>query len=111
MKLDPDWQNGAIHEFFIVYDAARSEAEGGGPASAEYHFSRAMALNQDRSISPLVLLAESVCIKQQNRQQFEALLKRALAFDVNRYPEYRLTNIISQRKARYLLDNVDALFY
>ena len=111
LKLDPDWQNGAIHEFFIVYDAARSEAEGGGPASAEYHFSRAMALNQDRSISPLVLLAESVCIKQQNRQQFEALLKRALAFDVNRYPEYRLTNIISQRKARYLLDNVDALFY
>ena len=111
LKLDPDWQNGAIHEFFIVYDAARSEAEGGGLASAEYHFSRAIALNQDRSISPLVLLAESVCIKQQNRQQFEALLKQSLAFDVNRYPEYRLANIISQRKARYLLDNIDALFY
>ena len=111
LELDPDWQNGAIHEFFIIYDAARSESEGGGLASAEYHFNRAMALNQGHSISPLVSLAESVCIKQQNRQRFEALLKQALAFDVNRYPEYRLSNIISQRKARYLLDNVDAFFY
>lgn len=111
LRLDPDWQNGAIHEFFIVYDAARSEPEGGGPASADYHFSRAMALNQGRSISPLVLLAESVCINQQNRQRFESLLKQSLAFDVNRYPEYRLANIMAQRKARYLLDNVDSFFY
>jgi predicted anti-sigma-YlaC factor YlaD len=111
LKLDPGWHNGAIHEFFIVYDSARSEAEGGGPVSVEHHFNRAMALNQGRSISPLILLAESACIKQQNRQRFESLLKESLAFDVNRYPEYRLANIMAQRKARYLLDNVDSFFY
>jgi predicted anti-sigma-YlaC factor YlaD len=70
-----------------------------------------MALNQGHSIGPLVLLAESACIKQQNRQRFEILLKQALAFDANQYPEYRLANIMAQRKARYLLDNIDALFY
>jgi predicted anti-sigma-YlaC factor YlaD len=111
LKLDPDWHNGAIHEFFIIYNSARSEADGGGLANAEDHFNRAMALNQGRSISPLVLLAESACIKQQNRQRFEILLKQALAFDANQYPEYRLANIMAQRKARYLLDNIDALFY
>ena len=111
LELNPDWHNGAIHEFFIVYDSARPEAGGGGPASVEYHFSRAMELNQGRSISPLVLLAESACIKQQNRQRFELLLKESLAFDVNRYPEYRLANIMAQRKARYLLDNVDSFFF
>jgi predicted anti-sigma-YlaC factor YlaD len=111
LKLDPSWQNGAIHEFFIVFDSARSEAQGGGLESVEYHFSRAMALNQGRSISPLVLLAQSACIKQQNRQRFKSLLKQSLAFDVNRYPEYRLVNIMAQRKARYLLDNVDSFFY
>jgi predicted anti-sigma-YlaC factor YlaD len=111
LELDPGWHNGAIHEFFIVYDSARSEAGGGGPARVEYHFKRAMALNQGRSISPLVLLAESACIKQQNRPRFESLLKQSLAFDVNRYPEYRLVNIMTQRKARYLLDNVDSFFY
>ena len=111
LELNPGWHNGAIHEFFIVYDSARSEAAGGGPARVENHFKRAMALNQGRSISPLVLLAESVCIKQQNRQRFDSLLKQSLAFDVNRYPEYRLANIMAQRKARYLLDNVDSFFY
>jgi predicted anti-sigma-YlaC factor YlaD len=111
LELDPGWHNGAIHEFFIVYDSARSKAGGGGPARVEYHFSRAMALNQARSIGPLVLLAESACIQQQNRQRFESLLKQSLAFDANRYPEYRLANIIAQRKARYLLDNVDSFFY
>jgi predicted anti-sigma-YlaC factor YlaD len=111
LKLNPGWHNGAIHEFFIVYDSARSEAGGGGPARVEYHFSRAMALNQGRSISPLVLLAESACIKQQNRQRFESLLKQSLAFDANRYPEYRLANIMARRKARHLLDNVDSFFY
>ena len=111
LKLDPDWQNGAIHEFFIVYNSTRPEVDGGGLASVEYHFNRTMALNQGRSISPLILLAESACIKQQNRQRFEILLKQALVFDVNRYPEYRLANIMAQRKARHLLDNIDALFY
>jgi predicted anti-sigma-YlaC factor YlaD len=111
LQLNPGWHNGAIHEFFIVYDSARSEAGGGGPARVEYHFSRAKALNQGRSISPLVLLAGSACIKQQNRQRFESLLEQALAFDANRYPEYRLANIMAQRKARYLLDNVDSFFY
>jgi predicted anti-sigma-YlaC factor YlaD len=111
LQLDPDWHNGAIHEFFIIYDSTRSEADGGGLASVEEHFKRAMALNQGRSINPLILLAESACIKQQNRQRFEILLKQALAFDANQYPEYRLANIMAQRKARYLLDNVDELFY
>ena len=111
LKLDPDWHNGAIHEFFIVYNSARPEVDGGKLASVEYHFNRAMALNQGRSISPLILLAESACIKQQNRQRFEILLKQALVFDVNQYPEYRLANIMAQRKARHLLDNIDALFY
>jgi predicted anti-sigma-YlaC factor YlaD len=111
LKLNPDWHNGAIHEFFIVYNSARSEADGGGLASAEYHFSRAMALNQGHSIGPLVLLAESACIKQQNRQRFEYLLKQSMAFDVNCCPEYRLANIMAQRKARYLLDNIDSFFY
>ena len=111
LKLEPSWHNGAIHEFFIVFDSARSEASGGGPARVEYHFNQAMALNQGRSISPLVSLAQSACIQQQNRQRFESLLKQSLAFDVNRYPEYRLANILAQRKASYLLDNVDSFFY
>jgi predicted anti-sigma-YlaC factor YlaD len=110
LDLDESWQNGAIHEFFIVFDANRSKAEGGGVEKAEKHFQRAMALNKDRSISPLVTLAESVCVKQQNRKRFESLLQQVLEFDVNQYPQYRLSNILARQKAKLLLEDIDDLF-
>jgi predicted anti-sigma-YlaC factor YlaD len=110
LVLDESWQNGAIHEFFIVFDASRSQAEGGGIQKAEKHFQRAMELNQGRSVSPMVSFAESVCVRRQNRNRFESLLKQVIAFDVNQYPEYRLSNILAQQKAKWLLENIDDLF-
>jgi predicted anti-sigma-YlaC factor YlaD len=110
LDLDEGWQNGAIHEFFIVFDANRSIAEGGGIDQAEKHFQRAMELNKGQSISPIISLAESVCVKQQDRRRFESLLKQVLDFDADQYPEYRLSNILARKKAKLLLENIDDLF-
>ena len=110
LDLDESWQNGAIHEFFIVFNANRSKAEGGGIDKAEKHFQRAMELNKGRSISPIVSLAESVCVKQQDRGRFESLLKQVLDFDAEQYPEYRLSNILARQKAKLLLEDIDDLF-
>ena len=111
LELNPSWEYGAIHEFFIIFDAGRSESEGGGIAQAEKHFKRAMELNGGRSVGPLVSLAESVCVLQQDRARFRFLLTQALDFDVDRYPEKRLANILAQKKAAELLENIDQLFY
>lgn len=111
LDLDESWQNGAIHEFFIVFNANRSKAEGGGIDKAEKHFQRAMELNKRRSLSPIVSLTESVCVKQQDRSRFESLLKQVLDFDVEQYPEYRLSNILAQQKAKLLLESIDDLFF
>jgi len=62
--LDENWGEGAIHEFYIIYDAGRSEGQGGGIVKAEEHFQKAMMLNKGQSISPLVTFAESVCIRE-----------------------------------------------
>ncbi len=110
LELNESWQNGVIHEFFIVFDANRTKTEGGGIQQAEAHFQRAMELNKGQSISPLVSLAESVCVKRQDQGRFEMLLKQVLEFDVDRFPEYRLSNIIAQQKARQLLESIDDLF-
>ena len=37
------------------------------------------------------------------------LLERALAVDVNAKPEYRLVNLVMQRRARWLLSRIDDL--
>ena len=110
LELDESWQNGAIHEFFIIFDASRSKVEGGGIDKAEKHFQRAMALNKGQSISPIVSLAESVCVKQQDRRRFESLLKQVLDFDAEQYPQYRLSNILARQKAKILLEDIDDLF-
>ncbi len=102
LQLDESWGDGALHEFFIAFGAAEGY-------TVEDHFNRAMELNKGRSIGPLVSFAE-YCIHQQDKNRFETLLKEALAFDVNANPDKRLANILSQRRAVFLLENVDQLF-
>jgi predicted anti-sigma-YlaC factor YlaD len=46
----------------------------------------------------------------QDREEFTRLLKRALAIDVDRAPDQRLANLVSQRRARWLLGKTDELF-
>lgn len=110
LELDESWGEGAIHEFFIAFEAGRPESEGGGSAKAQAHFERAMKLNGGKSIGPMVMFAENVCVREQDRGRFKELLNQAIAFDLDQYPENRLANILAQRKAQQLLSNIDELF-
>lgn len=110
MELDPDYDNGAIHGFLISYEPARQGARGDPAARARTHFDRQVALTKGQLAAPFVSLAEAVSIQSQNRAEFESLLKRALAINPDDRPEWRLQNLIAQRRARWLLDRVDDLF-
>lgn len=110
LALHEGWSQGAIHELLMVLEASGSMGSGGGFPKAEEHFRRAMELNEGRSIGPLVSMAETVCVQEQDRDRFLDLLDRALAFDVDAHPETRLANLISQGHARWLLSQADLLF-
>jgi predicted anti-sigma-YlaC factor YlaD len=108
--LDPGFQHGSIHQFLITFEGGRPEAMGGSEARARDHFRQAVALSDGQSAAPFVALAETVSVRRQDRKEFEAILKQALAIDVNRRPEWRLQNLILQGRARWLLEQADALF-
>jgi len=55
-------------------------------------------------------LAEQVALQEQNREEFDTLLARVLAFDVSQAPGSRLANILAQRRARRLQQAADDLF-
>jgi predicted anti-sigma-YlaC factor YlaD len=59
---------------------------------------------------PLVSLAEAVSVQNQDAAEFRALLDRALAIDPEARPEWRLVNLVMQRRARWLLSRTDDLF-
>ncbi len=109
-ELDPDFDRGAIHSFLINYESSRPGAAAGADDRARKHFDRAVQLSQGFQAGPLVSLAENVSQPKQNRKEFESLLNRALAVNVDAKPEYRLVNLVMQRRARWLLSRVDQLF-
>ncbi len=110
LVLDEAFDRGAIHGFLIAYEGSRNGAVGDFAIRARGHFDRAMELSGGHQAGPLVSFAENVSLQKQNRAEFEALLKRALAVDVDAQPQYRLANLIMQRRARWLLRRTDDLF-
>jgi predicted anti-sigma-YlaC factor YlaD len=109
LTLDETFDQGALHDFFIAWEAGHAAA-GGSMAAARTHFARAMEISGGRRAAPLVTMAESVAITENNRKEFERLLNEALAIDLNKAPDQRLANVISQRRARWLLGRADDLF-
>jgi predicted anti-sigma-YlaC factor YlaD len=110
LALDEAFDAGAIHEFFVAYDATRTAAEGGGPERAHAHLERALALSNHQKLGPLVSWAEGVLVQRQDKEGFVRTLGEVVRADAEAEPRYRLVNILAQRRAKALLAHVDDLF-
>lgn len=110
LALDERFGDGAIHSFLITFEMSRAGGTGDPVARSRRHFERALELTKGQAASPLVSFAESVCVQKQNYKEFEALLQRALAIDTDARPEWRLENLVMQRRAQWLLGQSDDLF-
>jgi predicted anti-sigma-YlaC factor YlaD len=83
---------------------------GGSPARARQHFDRAVALSNGQSAFAYVTMATGVAQPAKDRREFERLLRAAIAVDPAQRPSLRLANLIAQKRARYLLTQIDRLF-
>ena len=110
LELDESFGDGAVHSFLVAYELSRQGGEGDPASRARKHFERAMELGNGLQASPLVSLAENVSVKKQDAAEFKSLLQRALAVNVDSKPEWRLVNLVMQRRARWLLSRVEDLF-
>jgi predicted anti-sigma-YlaC factor YlaD len=109
-ELDPDFSEGAVHNFYILYYGSLPDYMGGDVKKAREHFQMAMAASGGRDSSPLISLATTVDVKEQNVEEFKSLLGRVLEIDPNADLDNRLVNILNQRKARWLLGHLDDYF-
>lgn len=110
LAWDDGYSKGAVHDLFVSFYASVPAELGGSEERARRHFSRAVELSKGLSLGPYLSLASSVSVKNQDVEEFRRLLETALAIDVNADPSGRLQNVISQRKARWLLDHVGDFF-
>ena len=109
LELNEAWDAGAIHTFLISYELVRQGKKDDPVARSQAQFDRAVQLSGGQLAAPYVVMAESVAVSRQDRKQFESLLKQALAIDVNARPDWRLSNIVMQQRARWLLSRTDEL--
>jgi predicted anti-sigma-YlaC factor YlaD len=109
LALDPGWNKGTIHELMISLDSL-PEALGGNADRARNHFKIAVEMQKGLSPGPYVSLATGVSVPAQDRPEYERLLKEALAIDPEKDPSNRLVTLVSQRRARVLLDRIDEKF-
>lgn len=108
--LDADFDGGTLHSFLIGYEMSRPNASAAAESVAREHFQRAVALSHGHQAAPFVSLAESVAVARRDRREFERLLASALAVDTDAQPQWRLANLVMQRRARRLLAHADEFF-
>jgi predicted anti-sigma-YlaC factor YlaD len=109
-ELDPDFNNGAIDDFFVLFYASLPESLGGDKSKVDTHFNLAVEKSKGLSAGPYVSYAQVISVPAQDYETFKKYLETALAIDPDENPSNRLVNIVSQRKAQYLLDNASNYF-
>ncbi len=102
--------NGSLNEIMISFCGSAPTEMGGNEAKAREHFQKAVELSKGKRAGPYVALASSISVKHQDVTEFRRLMSSALAIDLNADPSGRLENIINQRKAKWMLDHIDAFF-
>lgn len=118
MRLDPDWNRGALYELMMTLDSL-PEAMGGAPDNKreqvlKSHFDHAVQLQQGLSPGPYVSMADHIDISGKDpsefpklREQYTKLLEQALAIDPNKDKSNRLLTLITQRRAKAMLEQID----
>ena len=111
LALDEAYDQGAAHVFMISFEMGLAGRRAGAAERARRHYARAVELTAGRAAAPYVAYAEAVSIPERNRAEFQHLLQGVLKMDVHARPEWRLVNRLLQRRARWLLDRTDRLFF
>ncbi|MDH5287258.1 MAG: TRAP transporter TatT component family protein [Betaproteobacteria bacterium] len=108
LALDEAWNDGALHELAVSWQAARPGV--GDRRAIDAHYERALALSRGTRATLFVAYAEAVAVRAQDRKLFDGLVARALAVDPEARPDERLQDALAKQRARWLAGLADQLF-
>ena len=111
IEVDSDWNKGALYSAMISYSMKRTDQTRDSEKLARMFFEMAINASNGNNCSPYVSLAELVSVKNQDKKEFEYLLQKALAVDINNDPDFTLSNTLAQSRAKWLIEQTESLFY
>ena len=108
IELDQSWDEGALHDFRLVFESSRPGAQ--DRALIEESYRKALTLSGGNNSGLYVSYAEAVAIPDQNAALFREMMQKALAVDIEADPDNRLRNVLGKRRAQWQLDRIEDLF-
>ena len=111
MELEESWNSGTLYSAMISFTMSRPDAVSDREQIARDYFNKAVEASAGEDCSIYVRFAESVCIKNQSKDEFIEKLNFVLNFDMENAKELRLTNTMAQSRAKWLMGRIDELFY
>ena len=111
LELDPSWGNGSIYTALISYTMAEFQVSKAKKEKVKFYFEEAVRLSNGTDAGTFVAYAESVSIKNQDKNEFIQLLNKAVEITSTDDEELNLQYIIARNRAKWLLLRTDELFY
>ena len=111
LELDPSWGNGSIYTALISYTMAEFQVSKAKKEKVKFYFEEAVRLSNGTDAGTFVAYAESVSIKNQDKNEFIQLLNKAVEITSTDDEDINLQNIIARNRAKWLLLRTDELFY
>jgi hypothetical protein len=108
LALDEAWNDGALHELAVSWQAARPGMS--DRRAIDAHYQRALVLSRGTRAVLFVAYAEAVAVRDQDRRKFDSLVARALAVDAEARPQERLLDALAKARARWLAGLAEHLF-
>ncbi len=111
LEKNPTWSDGVIYEMLCGLEISRTSIDSKAIEKAKEFYNEALRLSEGKRASVFVAKAEGICVFEQNREEFETLLKKALSAPPTKKPADRLADKISKKRAKWLLSRTDELFF
>lgn len=110
LSWDDGYGAGSVHDLLVSYYGAGLDPDPQWKARAREHYERALELSGGRRAGMHLSYAMAVAVPEQDVEGFTALMGKALSVDLDADPDGRLENVIAQRRARWLLGNIEKYF-
>ena len=111
IALDPKWGKGALYSAMMSYTSSRPDLSSDMlKDSANYYFNKAVSVSDSLDASPFMTYAESIHKPFQNRAGYINKLNFVINMDVKKNTQFELSNIIAQKRAKWLLSKTNETF-
>ena len=110
LEWDDAYGGGGLHDLLVSYYGAGLDPDPNWKDRAREHYEKAVAYAKGTKAGMYLSYAMAVKVSEQDVEGFRDLVQKALDVDLDAAPDSRLENVLAQRKARWLLENIEKYF-